>query len=143
MVLFMTSCSQQIPNCSDSEVLLLAKDILNKELETILVKEYFSENYNYKDLLHYAVDNGLDREEFINNERKIINERGVKEAKSILESNEIINIRTNFIDKDIKKCGCSADVLNLNLEEIQIDYWAQYTDDKESKLYVELTYKIK
>ena len=60
-----------------------------------------------------------------------------------MSKSKVINIRTDKLEDDIKKCSCSADIENSELSKIEIDYTAQYTEDQNNKVYVELSYNIK
>lgn len=138
------SCSlNSTPKCADEDVKRNAIEILNQNIKDDLTKEYIEKNYNHRDAYAYAVDNGLDLEKYPEEERKKIEKDAENYATNILNKSKVINIRTDKIEDDIKKCSCSADIENNELTEIEIDYTAQYTEDKNNKVYVELSYKIK
>ena len=138
------SCSSNsTPECADEVVKRTAIEILNENIKEVLTKEYVSKNYNYEDTYAYALDNGLDLEKYPDEERKKIEKKAENYATTILSKSKVINIRTDKLEDDIKKCSCSADIENSELSKIEIDYTAQYTEDQNNKVYVELSYNIK
>ena len=138
------SCSlKSTPECADEDVKRTAIEILNENIKEDLVKEYVNKNYSYSDTYAYAQDNGLDIEKYTDDERKKIEKDAESYATTILSKSKVINIRTDKLDKDIKKCSCSADIENNELSTIEIDYTAQYPEDSNDKVYVELSYKVK
>lgn len=131
------------PECSDEDVKSTARKILNERIEDNLINEYIKENLNVSDVIAYARDNGLDQKEYYDTEREKVETEAKEYALNVLNKTKIINIRTNSIEKEIKKCTCSAEIENEDLNKIEIDYTAQYTEDSDDKVYVELKYKIK
>ena len=138
------SCSSNsTPECADEVVKRTAIEILNENIKEVLTKEYVSKNYNYEDTYAYALDNVLDLEKYPDEERKKIEKKAENYATTILSKSKVINMRTDKLEDDIKKCSCSADIENSELSKIEIDYTAQYTEDQNNKVYVELSYNIK
>lgn len=140
----LTSCSfMNQPKCADEDVKLVANQILTEQLQDEIVEQYIRDNYSYSDSYQYASDNRIDAQKYTDTEREKVKKAGLNYAKTLLSKSKIINIRTNKIEEEIKKCSCSAEIENKDLNQIEIDYTAQYPEDSDEKVYVELSYKMK
>ena len=144
IVISFNSCDlNSVPECGDKEVTDLAIELLNEQVKEKLKEEYVAENFHRYDAIEYANNKGWDADDYVQKEEKRIDIEADKHAEKTLIKTRLKNIRSTSIDKDIKLCNCSADVENIGLNKIEVDYTAQRTEDKDQAIYVELSYTIK
>lgn len=134
----------QTPKCSDEEVKTKVIELFNEEVKKELESEYYNNNFNYSDIQEYLENKEWDstaKIEYIESERTKIRNEATIEVKKWLKNTSLNNVRAEFIDKEIKKCDCIAEIKNPNLNKIELEYSAQKTQDKENSIYVEIKFK--
>ncbi len=144
MVQLFTSCNlDKTPKCGDSDVVNKAIELFNQQIKEKLKNEYVDKNFNEYDAIEYAKNKGWNTTDYLKTEKNRINTEADEYVNNTLKSTVLKSIRSNSINKEIKLCSCSAEVANLNLKNIDVDYTAQQTEDKEKSIFVELTYSVK
>lgn len=136
----LVSCSfKGTPECSDDDVKKVALEILNENLKKEIIEQYVRENFKGS----FVISGGELKEGPSDDvERKRVEKEGEAYASKLLSKSTVVNIRSNNIDKEIKKCSCSADIDNGDLNKVKIEYTAQYPEDADDKVYVELSYTV-
>lgn len=119
-----------MPECGDKAIKEKAIIEFKSQIKDVLKNEYFEKNINSNDILEYSSSNNLNYQDVLEKEKGKIENSANQYADNILNSTELKNILTDKLDKDIKKCHCSAEIFNPSLiEGITISYTAQYSED--------------
>ncbi len=125
-----------IPKCNDDIIKEKVINLYKKQAYDELLYNYVSENYNFEDIRLYAQDNGLNINQYANEQKNKIREEGNKFVHEILNTSVIKNIRTNEENEKLKKCDCSAEIVSDGEVNYNINYTAQKTEDT-GEIYVD------
>ena len=138
-----TSCNfNEIPECNDEKVKNETILKFKENLKPLLIDEYIKDEINYEDLRTYAWDKGLNYNDVLEEEKSRLKFKFDSVINFNLSLTKLKNVRTEKIEKEIKKCTCNADVDNTFLKPISIFYTAQKTEDNDN-FYVEINDKMK
>lgn len=119
-----------MPECADKSIKQEAISNFNSQVKEVLKQEYFEKNINYSDIRDYANSNNLLYDDVLTTEKNKIESSATQYAEGILINTNLRNIITNKIEKDIKKCECTAEIVNDGLiNDITVFYTAQYSED--------------
>lgn len=132
---------EQVPKCGDEEVKKKVIELFNEEIKEELETEYYNSNFNYSDIREYLENREWDYSTdsaYIEGEKTRIRNEATTEVENWLKNTSLNNIRADFIDKEIKKCECTAEIKNPNLKKIELEYSAQKTQDKENSIFIEI-----
>ena len=133
------SCSNQ-PECDDSDVKDIVKEIYIDDYRGLLEKKYINNNYNRNDIYQFAKENNKDYDELNEEILASLKKESSLFSDSIISVSKIEVNGIRLLDKNekIKKCECAAELI-LDDENYDIEYSAQHTED--GKIYVELSYQ--
>ncbi len=109
---FMLSCNIDVPECNDSLVKEKVVEMFNKKIKEDLIGEYIIEKIGDENIKAYARDKWMSVEEVIETEKNNLSVDDHKYIDEILSNNSLIGIRTQKIEKEIKKCTCSGEIIN-------------------------------
>lgn len=137
------SCNlDKTPQCGDSEVTKKAIEAFQNQIKAKLQEEYMTENFSRYDAMEYATNKGWDAEEYATQEKERASLKAERHADSVVANTSLVNIRTTSIEKEIKRCNCTAQIVNGDLKKIALTYSGQSTEDKEKSIYVEANYEL-
>lgn len=132
------SCEKSQPECNGDDVKEVLFSIIKEEAQKEFEKEYFNKTYSYFDLKAYALQQGFNVEEYLQERKIAIKENAKKVAKEKANQFkfELIGTRVTNKEEDLKKCSCKSELIINKEDSADIDYTAQYTE--EGQVYVEL-----
>lgn len=141
-ITFIFSCNST-PNCSDSIIKEKVLSQFKKEIKPILLDSRIEDKLNYSDLRAYANDHQLNYEDILNEQKEKIKAELNDEVELNLQASKILNISTEKIDKEIKKCNCAAEIVNPHLKDIEIRYTVQHVEENKDGIIIKIDYNIK
>ena len=139
---FMLSCNST-PNCSDSKIQEKVLNQFKKEVKPLLLDSRIADKLNYADLRAYAADNQLNYEDILAEEKQKLKSELNDEVEINLQASKILNITTEKIEKEIKKCSCAGEISNPHLKDIEIRYTVQHADESEDGIIIKIDYNLK
>lgn len=134
--LFISGCSENTPNCSDSDVQDLVTKIYNSKLQDALLSNAILIQLGMNPRLQgnptYEQWNQLKTQN--SDIKKIVD----YVDKQVADANmELTGIRTNSKNEEAKKSLCGGDFLFSNGKKVSVDYSVQYTED--GQIYAEVS----
>lgn len=146
-LIFLTLCACKVdntPNCNDEKIKKIALEKLRENIKEEILNDGIEQEININDLRSYAYDNGLDSDEFINNEKnKFKKKHDSRITQYIIKEYIMKNTRISKIEEEIKKCTCLSEIISVsNNKKIgDLEYTAQPMEDGNDNYYIEINFK--